>query len=87
MNIVKTIISKMVYNKQISDLKEKEEQFKEKIADSKEKAASLKDKLKDKKETVSRDAKDAKKFLKDFIKQRLSSRKSTALLQLKDGNK
>ncbi len=87
MNIVKTIISKMVYNKQISDLKEKEEKFKEKIADSKEKSAHLKDKLKKKKKAISKDAKDAKKFLKDFIKQRLSSRKSTALLQLKDGNK
>ena len=50
MNIVKTIISKMVYNKQISDLKEKEEKFKNKIADSKEKTAHLKDKLKEKKD-------------------------------------
>ena len=65
-NFIKDIIGKIAYNKQISDLKQKETILKEKVNDSKQKAKNLKDKLKEK--PVSRDAKDAKQFLKDFLK-------------------
>ena len=65
-NFIKDIIGKMAYNKQISDLKHQETILKEKVNDSKEKAKSLKDKLKEKPE--SKDAKDAKQFLKNFLK-------------------
>ena len=37
-NIIKTIISKIVYNKQISALEDKQQIIEEKIVDSKEKA-------------------------------------------------
>jgi len=65
-NFIKDIIGKMAYNKQISDLKQKEAVLKDKVKDSKEKAQNLKDKLKE--NPVSRDAKDAKQFLKKFLK-------------------
>ena len=65
-NFIKAIIGKMAYNKQISDLKKKEDILKDKVKESKQKAKSLKDKLKQK--PVSKDAKDAKQFLKDFLK-------------------
>ena len=65
-NFIKDIIGKIAYNRQIASLEAQEDILKNKVKDSKEKTKHLKDKLKEK--PVSKDAKDAKQFLKDFLK-------------------
>tara|TARA_Y100001938_G_C8088584_1_gene433635 strand:- start:1474 stop:1710 length:237 start_codon:yes stop_codon:yes gene_type:complete len=64
-NIIKTIISKIVYNKKISSLETKQKELESAISSSKEKTKKLKEKLKE--VPKEKDAKDASDFVKNFI--------------------
>ena len=65
LNFIKSIISKIAYNKQISVLENKQEQLEKDIINSKNKAKELKETLKE--VPKEKNAKDAADFVKNFI--------------------
>lgn len=69
-NIIKTIISKIVYNKKISALEDKQQIIEEKIVDSKEKAKKLKKKLGTTAPPKEKNAKEAADYIKNFIEKK-----------------